>query len=167
MVSLLGRMLSGPTAGAFTALKRLVRYLMGTRDAVNWFPRPTEGTNVELVGYGDSDWAGDLQTRRSQSSGKVEIDNVPMHSFRGRQGIVATSSGVAEYYAATAVAEDPLYFKSLLEFMGFTVAATLLTDSSAARGIAKREGVGKVRGLEARVLWLQQAIAMKLMDFGA
>ncbi|CAK0808372.1 unnamed protein product [Prorocentrum cordatum] len=136
-VSLLGRMPSGPTAGAFTALKWLARYLMGTRGAVNWPPRPTEGTNVELVGYGDSDW-----------------------------GIVATSSGVAEYYAATAVAEDLLYFKSLLEFMGFTVAATLLTDSSAARGIAKREKVGKVRSLEARVLWAQQAIKRKLMDLG-
>ncbi|CAK0870594.1 unnamed protein product [Prorocentrum cordatum] len=165
-VSLLGRMLSGPTVGAFTALKRLVRYLLGTRNAVNWLPRPTEGTNVELVGFGDSDWAGDLQTRRSQSSGKIEIDGVPMHSFSRRQSIVATSSGVAEYYAATAVAEDLLYFKSLLEFMGFTVAATLLTDSSAARGIARREGVGKVRSLEARVLWLQQAIKRKLMDLG-
>ncbi|CAK0881954.1 unnamed protein product, partial [Prorocentrum cordatum] len=165
-VSLLGRMLSGPTVGAFTALKRLVRYLMCTRDAVTWLPKPTEGTNVELVGYGDSDWAGDLQTRRSQSSGKIEIDNVLMHSFSRRQGIVATSSGVAEYYAATAVAEDLLYFKSLLEFMGFTVATTLLTDSSAARGIAKREGVGRVRSLEARVLWLQQAIKRKLMDLG-
>eukprot|EP00959_Pyramimonas_sp_CCMP1952_P241966 5057791-Pyramimonas_sp.AAC.1 len=116
---------------------------MGTRGAVNWPPRPTEGTNVELVGYGDSDWAGDLQTRRSQSSGKIEIDNAPMHSLSRRQGIVATSSGVAEYCAATAVTEDLLYFKSLLEFMGFTAATTLLTDSSAARGIAKREGVGK------------------------
>ncbi|CAK0835553.1 unnamed protein product [Prorocentrum cordatum] len=165
-VSLLGRMLSGPTVGAFTALKRLVRYLLGTRDAVNWLPWPTEGANVELVGCGDSDWAGDLQTRRSQTSGKIEIDNVPMHSFSRRQGIVATSSGVAEYYAGAAVAEDLLYFKSLLEFMGFTVVATLLTDSSAARGIAKRERVGKVRSLEARVLWLQQAIKRKLMDLG-
>eukprot|EP00959_Pyramimonas_sp_CCMP1952_P306539 6415415-Pyramimonas_sp.AAC.1 len=81
-----------------------------------------------------------------------------MHSFSRRQGIAATSSGVAECYAAAAVAEDLLYFKSLLEFMGFTVATILLTDSSAARGIAKREGVGKVKSLEARVLWLQQAI---------
>ena len=89
-----------------------------------------------------------------------------MHSISRRQAIVATSSGVAEYYAATAVAEDILYFKSMLEFMGFTVAATLLTDSSAARGIARREGVGKVRSLEARVLWLQQAIKRKLIDLG-
>eukprot|EP00959_Pyramimonas_sp_CCMP1952_P141712 2965961-Pyramimonas_sp.AAC.1 len=101
-VSLLGRMLSGPAVGAFTALKRLVRYLMGTRGAVKWLPRPTGGTNVELVGYGDSDWAGDFLIRRSQSRGKIEIDSVPMHSFSRRQATVATSSGAAEYYAATA-----------------------------------------------------------------
>ncbi|CAK0847992.1 unnamed protein product, partial [Prorocentrum cordatum] len=135
--------------------------------ALMYMPRPTEGSNAELVGYGDSDRAGDLQTGRSQSSGNIEIDNAPMHSFSRRQGIAATSSGAAEYYAATAVAEDLLYFKSLLEFMCFAVAATLLTDSSAARGIAKREGVGKVRSLEARVLWPQQAIKRKLMDLGA
>ncbi|CAK0865232.1 unnamed protein product [Prorocentrum cordatum] len=78
----------------------------------------------------------------------------------------APTPGVPAHKALMGGTSDLLYFKSLLEFMGFTVATTLLTDSSAARGIAKREGVGKVRGLEARVLWLQQAIKRKLMDLG-
>ena len=50
-----------------------------------------------------------------------------MRSLSRRQSIAATISGVAEYYAGTAVAEDLLYFSALLEFLGFTVAATLLT----------------------------------------
>eukprot|EP00975_Prorocentrum_lima_P018646 3926180-Prorocentrum_lima.AAC.1 len=64
---------------------------MGTRHAANWLPQPTTiGNAVTLIGYSDSDWAGDLHTRRSQPS------------FSRRQAMVATSSGVAEYYAATA-----------------------------------------------------------------
>ncbi|CAK0853140.1 unnamed protein product, partial [Prorocentrum cordatum] len=145
--SLLGGVLSGPAVGACAALKMLVRYLRGARGAVNWLPKPTEVTDVELAGYGDSDWAGDLGdllTRRSQSSGKVEVDGVPMHSFS------RTFS----------------FFQSLLEFMRFAVAATLLADLSAARGVARREGVGRARGLEARVFWLQQTIKRELIDIG-
>ena len=64
---------------------------------MNWLPMPDlAGTNVELIGHADSDWAGDLQTRRWQSSGKIEIDGAPMHSFSRRGPIVATSSDVAE-----------------------------------------------------------------------
>ena len=36
-------------------------------------------------------------------------------------------------------------------------------DSAAARGICRREGVGKVKSLEVRTLWLQQVIEAKTL----
>ena len=110
-VSLLGKMPSGPTAGACAALRRLVRYLMVTRGAVNWLPKPDlVGANVELIGDANGDWAGDLQTRRSQSSGEIEIDALPMRWSSRCRPVAATCSGAAEFCAATAVVEDLLHF---------------------------------------------------------
>ena len=42
--------------------------------------------------------------------------------------------------------------------------STLYSDSAAARGIARREGVGKLKGLEVRMLWLQQELKRKTFD---
>ena len=39
-------------------------------------------------------------------------------------------------------------------------------DNSAAKEIANREGVGRVRSLESRVLWLQQAVRRGLIELG-
>ena len=36
-------------------------------------------------------------------------------------------------------------------------------DSAAARGICRREGVGKVKSLEVRTLWLQQVVKAKTL----
>ena len=51
--------------------------------------------------------------------------------------------------------------KTMLEFFGFKVVATLRCDSSAARGMMRREGVGKVKTLEIKTLWLQQKVKSK------
>jgi len=42
-----------------------------------------------------------------------------------------------------------------LTFFGWELEGQIFTDSSACRGIAGRRGVGKVRTLETRTLWLQ------------
>ena len=48
-------------------------------------------------------------------------------------------------------------------FFGYRVEASLHMDSAAARGICRREGVGKVKSLEVRALWLQQVIKAKTL----
>ena len=118
---------------------------------------------IELKGFSDSDWAGDPHSRKSQSSVHVEADGAPVYSFSRRQAIVATSSGVAEFYAAAAVAEDVFHLKQIFEFFDFVVHAFVSLDSSAARGMMKREGVSKVRSLEAKTLWVQQVVKRGLV----
>ena len=45
--------------------------------------------------------------------------------------------------------------------LGETVDIALYTDASAARGIAMRRGLGKLRHMAVRTLWLQERIAHK------
>jgi len=79
------------------------------------------------------------------------------------QQAISTSSGEAEYYALVKAGSRAIGFKGLTEDLGFhihgPVDLQIDTDSAAAKGIAVRRGVGKVRHLEVGTLWLQAAVA--------
>ncbi|XP_058826822.1 uncharacterized protein LOC131686845 [Topomyia yanbarensis] len=60
--ALLGKKFSAPSENDWTAAKRAVRYLKGTRD---WRLQLGEDHNGELVAFSDSDWAGDVGTCKS------------------------------------------------------------------------------------------------------
>ena len=68
------------------------------------------------------------------------------------------SSGEAEYYAATVGAADLLHVCEVLRFFGIEAKGQIYTDSSACIGMASRRGVGRVRHLETRALWLQEIV---------
>ena len=57
--------------------------------------------------------------------------------------MIATNFGMAEFYASCATAEEVLLARDVLMFFGCRVEASLHMDSAAARGIFRREGVGK------------------------
>ena len=61
---------------------------------------------------------------------------------------MATGSGMAEFYAGCADAEEMLLARDVLVLFGCQVEASLHMDSAAARGICRREGVGKVKSLD-------------------
>ena len=51
-----------------------------------------------------------------------------------------------------------LGIKSMLKDLGVDVRIRLRTDASAAQGIAKRRGLGKIRHIEVAQLWLQEKV---------
>ena len=74
-------------------------------------------------------------------------------SWATTQTVVAISSGEAEYCGMTKGACEGLGVIGLMEELGgLRVQIVLETDTSAAKGIASRKGVGKVK---ARTLWEQ------------
>ena len=52
----------------------------------------------------------------------------------------------------------------MLRDLGVQTSITLYTDSSAARGIIHRAGLGKLRHLETGYLWLQSAVKAKKLQ---
>ena len=55
-VGICARFQAAPKESHFVAVKRIFRYLAHTPNFGLWYPR---GANFKLVGYSDSDWAGD------------------------------------------------------------------------------------------------------------
>ena len=118
---------------------------------------------MSLDGYSDSDWAQN-EDKKSRSSVYVEANGCCLLKSTRRQGVIARSSAEAEFYAATATASEVCQLKELMEWLGFRVRARLFMDSSAARGIAAREGAGRVRHIAVHTLWLQQIVKRKVLE---
>ena len=111
--------------------------------------------------YTDSDWAGCRATRKSTSGGLVVLGGGVVKAWSKTQGPVALSSGEAEYYAMVKGTLEGIGLQSLARDLGWELELRLFVDSSAAKAIASRKGLGKVRHIEVRHLWLQQAVRDK------
>ena len=87
-----------------------------------------------------------------------------LKSWASTQATVALSSAEAELYALTKGASQALGIMALLEDFGFTTRSVLHTDAGAAIGIVRRVGIGKLRHLNVRYLWLQDHLRSGQMD---
>ena len=152
------RGMSSPTDLHNTALKRLGRYLKARPRLVFRFDYQ-EVSHLEA--YADTDWAGCPRTRRSTSGGCLMVGSHLLKCWSSTQAGVAMSSGEAEFYGAVKGASAGLGMRALYADIGYTLPLRLWTDSSAAIGIASRQGLGKVRHIECTSLWLQQRLRQK------
>ena len=68
------------------------------------------------------------------------------------------SSGEAEIYAVVRCVCELLGLQGLLRDLGMPMNIQCFTDSSAARGVAMRRAVGKIKHLETKTLWVQDQV---------
>ena len=118
----------------------------------------------------DSDWAGCKRSRKSKSSLQIFVGGSLVTSAVRTQKSISLSSGEAEFVAMVSGACEARYVKDCLEYMvkgNYNVEARLRGDSAAGRGIAQRVGCGRVRHLDAGLLWLQQAVKERMFKVGA
>lgn len=76
------------------AAKRVLRYLSGTMDFGIWYKRGGDG---EMLIYTDSDFARDVDNRKSTSGYVFLIDNAVLAWSSKKQPIVTLSITEAEY----------------------------------------------------------------------
>ena len=81
-------------------------------------------------------------------------------TWSSTQNVVALSSGEAEYYGLVKAASYGIGMRNLLWDLGCMGIEKIqvITDASAAMGIASRRGIGKVRHIEVSQLWLQDKV---------
>ena len=151
----IGRNAHKPTEAPMKKVRRCVRYLSGTPEVGMRFPT-NDGKIDKMIILSDSDWAKDRQFRKSTSCGVIVINDCLMYSYSRTQTVVALSSGAAEWYAKVAVFIEALLIHRLFGFSEIEIKMELFGDASAARGMSNRPGVGRVKHLEIKTLWLQQ-----------
>jgi hypothetical protein len=96
-VCLCARYQADPKESHYIAFKRILRYIKNTIHLGIWYGRTS---NFDLVGYTDSDFAGDRVDRKS-TSGTCQFLGESLVSWSSRkQCSVALSTAEAEYIAA-------------------------------------------------------------------
>ena len=155
--------MSNPSRSSWRRLKRLARYLQCTPELVIKFFDVGDEDLKFLDVYADSDWAGDKRSRKSTSGGMIIWGGGLIKSWSKSQSVVATSSGEAELYALSKGVAEGLGVRSLLADLGFDVKLRVWTDSSAAKSITARTGMGKMRHVETQYFWVQQVVSQGLV----
>ena len=149
------RWMANPTESGVAALRRLGRYIEGHKRLIYEYPWQ-EAESVEV--YSDTDWAGCIKTRKSTSGGCLLLGRHLIKSWSSTQGLISLSSGEAEFYGVTKASGIALGYKSLLRDLGVKSKLRVWTDSSATVGICGRQGLGKLRHIDTRNLWIQQKL---------
>ena len=151
------RRMSSPCDGDWSGLKQVARYLKAHPRMLMEFKyqKPVK----ELTVLVDTDYGGCKRTRWSTNGGIALLGKHLVKSWSTTQTVVSLSSGEAEYYGVAKGACEGVGIVGLIEDMSGTRAKIdIATDSSAAKGIATRRGVGKVKHLETRTLWVQDQV---------
>jgi hypothetical protein len=154
------RDMARPSRDSWKKLKILARFIL-EREAMIWQFGWQDEVGLELCVFSDSDWAGCRRTRRSTSGGVVLLGGHCLKTWSSTQAPIALSSAEAEYYAMVEASTRAIGMKSMLLELGVSVCGPvcLLADSSAARSFASRKGVGRMRHMEVRHLWLQSEVS--------
>ncbi|CAE7249787.1 RE2 [Symbiodinium sp. CCMP2592] len=142
-IRMLSQHLACPTEACMKALKHLVRYAKS------------------------ANWASDHATRRSASAGALYMNGNAIYTASRTQRVVAMSSCESELNALVSFA---VYVKQALRFVdGVTPECHAFSDSSSARAVVNKQGLSKLKHVEIRLLWVQQALkdgAFKLHPVG-
>ena len=153
---------SHPSKLSMARLRRAVRYLNGT-SCVGIFFKYQDEPEEETV-WPDGDWSGDHVTCKSTSAGVIVLGEHPVEFWSVTQQVISLSSAESEFYAIGSGCGRGLLIKSVMQEIhdalgdGVQVRMVVKTDSAAAQAMLHRHGVGRVRHLQTRFLWHQEAL---------
>ena len=139
----LSQHLEQPLQVHWIAVKRVLRYIAGTRDHGILF---RGNKDLDLIGYSDSDWAGCRESRKSTSGFVFMLAGGAISWRSKKQTIVALSTCEAEYVAASLACKEAIWLSRLLADMllhGEAKCIELRNDNSGAIATAKNSGINQ------------------------
>jgi hypothetical protein len=111
-VGIVSRYMEAPTTEHWAEVKHILRYIKGTTNyGVVYLKKKGK---VKILGYSDSDMAGDVNDRKSTSGVAYFFGESPVSWLSQKQKIVAQSSCEAEYIAAATAACQGVWLRRLL-----------------------------------------------------
>lgn len=132
-VSKLSQFLETPTTTHWSAAKRVLRYLQGTKSlGLTYGIKFDQG--MALTAFSDADYASCIDTRKSISGVLLMLNGGPVIWSSRKQGVIATSTTDAEYIAAHDASKEVVWTRGLLRETGQNQLepTTLYCDNAAA-----------------------------------
>ena len=152
----LARSMQQPTEASMRRLRRLAKYLIKYPSVAKIFPEQRLQTKMKV--YVDTDHAGCAVTRKSTTGMVVRLGQHTLKQSSNLQSTVSLSSGESGHYGLVKGAQTGLGIQALFADWGLDLTLEVLSDSSAARGHVQRRGLGKMRHIQTRYLWVQERV---------
>lgn len=119
------------------------------------------GGNVKLMGYTDSDYAGDLDDRKSTSGFVFMMASGAVSWGSKKQSVVALSTTEAEYIAAAGCVCQCVWLRRVLEKLGSAENAetVIMCDNSSTIQLSKHPVFhGKSKHIDVRFHYLRELV---------
>lgn len=159
-VNQLSRYNENPNNDHWEGVKRLLRYLQGTKEYGLTF-EAVEKCDVDFVqAYSDSDFAGDSESRRSTSGYVIMMNGTAIDWFSKRQSVVALSTAEAEFIAATEAIKQAIVMRRFCQEFGVAdYPITINMDNQSAMRMIEDEGARKrTKHIDVRCKFLQEKL---------
>ena len=114
--SVASRFMDQPQDIHWKVSKRILNFVQGKRTHGIFYKAKYD---LELIGFTDSDWAGDSTNRKSTSRYVFMLAEGPISWSSKKQSAIALSSTEAEYRGVVNAATQCLWFQGLLGEFGF------------------------------------------------
>ena len=111
IVGMLSRYLSKPGMDHWIAVKRVMRYLQGTKDYMLVYQR---SENLEVIGYSDSDLGGCIDTRKSTSGYVFMLAGGAISWKSAKQSLIAQSTMEAEFIACYKATNHAIWLRNFV-----------------------------------------------------
>ena len=136
VVGLVARFMQNPRESHWKAAKRILRYVRGT---VQFGIHYSAKAAPLLVGFTDSDWAGDPDDRKSTAGYVFTLGSGPITWACKKQAAISLSSAEAEYRGAVEASKEALWLRQILSEFGFEQQhpTTLWCDNQSAIQLCK------------------------------
>ena len=139
VVSIVSRYMHDPGKGHWQAVKWILRYLQNAMDVGLTFEQD-KSLGKCIVGYCDSDYAGDLDKRRSTTGYLFTLTKAPVSWKSTLQSTVALSTTEAEYMAITEAVKEAIWLHGLLKDLGVSKKQlNVYSDNQSAIHLAKNQ----------------------------
>ena len=168
--------MSAPTMLALQRLRKLIGYLKTSGDIGMKLVMPEQGSGKTRQGaetfwlletYTDADRSANKKHRKSTSCAVHLVNGNFAYASSRTQRVISLSGAESELHSMVSGCSDAIFIKRCLEFLSCSsVTHQQWTDNSAARMLASRQGVGKIRHLSGKILWIQAMVLQQQASIG-
>lgn len=157
-ISKAGEHMADPGERDLIAIKRILRYLNGHKDYAIKFKM---NSGAQLVGYCDSDWAGDKEHRKSTTGYVFILAGGPISWSSKHQTVVALSSTEAEYIALSSATQEAMFLAQILADLDYAQGSiTIHSDNQGSIKLASNNSTSaRTKHIDIRHHFVRDAIA--------
>ena len=164
-VGILSQFMSKPGQNHWKAVTRVLRYIKGSLNIGLKFDASYQ-TPVDVIGFTDADWAGDVVERKSTSGYVFQICGGTVSWRSKRQEIVALSSTEAEYKALSFAAQELMWLRSFLKDLGYEQKTNILNeDNQGAIALSKNpDNHSRTKHIDVRYHYIRDLVEKKKVE---